>query len=556
MAAKPSSKAKSPGRKSAAAPKTPPKSHASSKKRRGKAAGAAHLRQTAIRNIAGRKQAEDAIRQSEQRFQEVAQAAEEWIWEVDAQGLYTYSSHAVEHILGYTPEEIVGRKHFYDFFPSDDREAVKRAAFEVFGRKEVFRGFPNRAVHKNGRTVWLLTTGTPILDAGGNLLGYHGADMDVTERRATEEAIRQSERQMALVLDNTGEIIAYHNTSHCIQWANKAYVKTTALSLEELTGRKCYEAWGLDRLCNNCPVTKAMQTGEPCEAELTPQNQEHWPSDQGSWLSRAAPVRDSTGAIVGAIEIAYDITDRKQAEELVKAYQQRLRSLGAKLAVAEEQERRRIAAGLHDNVVQALALAKIKLEGLAARKPAAQISQAILEIRGLVDQSVHDARSLLFDLSPVALYELGFEPAVESLLERIQATHGLATSFRADDLPKPMTNDVRVVLFRGFREVLQNVVRHAQARGVGVSVGRDGETVLVEVQDDGVGFDAEKALSIRDAARGFGLFDVRERLDYLGGSLTIQSEPGKGTTAILRAPLMQEKACLGGMSHGDSSASG
>ncbi len=556
MAAKPSSKARSAGRKSAAAPKAPPKSHAVGKKRRGKTAAAAHLRQAVSRNIAGRKQAEDAIRQSEQRFQEVAQAAEEWIWEVDAQGLYTYSSHAVEHILGYTPEEVVGRKHFYDFFPSDDREAVKRAAFEVFGRKEVFRGFPNRAVHKNGRTVWLLTTGTPILDAGGNLLGYRGADIDVTERRATEEAIRQSERQMALVLDNTGEIIAYHNTSHCIQWANKAYLKATALSLEELKGRKCYEAWGLDRLCNHCPVTKAMQTGEPCEAELTPQNQEHWPSDQGSWLSRAAPVKDSTGAIVGAIEIAYDITDRKQAEELVKAYQQRLRSLGAKVAVAEEQERRRIAAGLHDNVVQALALAKIKLEGLAARKPAAQISQAILEIRGLVDQSVHDARSLLFDLSPVALYELGFEPAVESLLERIQATHGLATSFRTDDLPKPMTNDVRVVLFRGFREVLQNVVKHAQARSVGVSVGREDETVLVEVQDDGVGFDTEKVLSIHEEAGGFGLFDVRERLDYLGGSLSIQSEPGKGTTATLRAPLMQEKACLGGMSHGDSSASG
>ncbi|MCX5647604.1 MAG: ATP-binding protein, partial [Planctomycetota bacterium] len=203
-----------------------------------------------------------------------------------------------------------------------------------------------------------------------------------------------------------------------------------------------------------------------------------------------------------------------------------------------------------------LALAKTKLEGLAARKSSAQISQAILEIRGLVDQSVHDTRSLLFDLSPVALYELGFEPAVESLLDRIQAAHRLATRFRTDGLPKPMTNDVRVVLFRGVREVVQNVVKHAQARSVGVSVGREDETVLVEVQDDGVGFDAEKALSVHDEAGGFGLFDVRERLDYLGGSLTIQSEPGKGTTATLRAPLVQEKACPEGMSHGDSSASG
>ena len=242
-----------------------------------------------------------------------------------------------------------------------------------------------------------------------------------------------------------------------------------------------------------------------------------------------------------------EIAERKKAEDRLAAYQQRLRSLGAKLAVAEEQERRRIAAGLHDNVLQALALAKMKLEGcLARRKPAASLAPVLREVRDLVAQSIDDTRTLLFDLSPVALYELGFEPAVESLLDRIQAAHRLATRFRTDNRPKPVTGDVRVVLFRGVREVLQNVVKHAQARSVGVSVGRDGETVLVEVQDDGVGFDAEKALSIHDADRGFGLFDVRERLDYLGGSLTVQSEPGKGTTVVLRAPLVPEKACPGG----------
>jgi signal transduction histidine kinase len=251
-----------------------------------------------------------------------------------------------------------------------------------------------------------------------------------------------------------------------------------------------------------------------------------------------------------------EIAERKRAEERVKAHQRRLRSLGAKLAVAEEQERRRIAAGLHDNVVQTLALAKMKLDGLARRKPAASLAPVLREARDLVAQSIDDTRALLFDLSPVALYELGFEPTVEALLDRIQAAHRLATRFRTDNRPKPMTSDGRVVLFRGVREVLQNVVKHAQARSVGVSVGRDGETVLVEVQDDGVGFDARKALSIHDADKGFGLFDVRERLDYLGGSLTIQSEPGKGTTVVLRVPLVPEKAGPGGMSHGDSSASG
>jgi len=240
----------------------------------------------------------------------------------------------------------------------------------------------------------------------------------------------------------------------------------------------------------------------------------------------------------------------------VQAYQQRLRSLGAKLAVAEEEERRRVAAGLHDNVVQALALAKMKIEELASRKRVVRLAPALREVRDLVAQSVDDTRTLLFELSPVTLYELGFEPAVESFLHHIQAVHRLATRFRTDGFPKPMSNDGRVVLFRGVREVLQNVVMHAQARSVDVSVGREDETALVEVQDDGVGFDTEEVLSVQDEAGGFGLFDVRERLDYLGGSLTIQSEPGKGTTVVLRAPLAPEEANSGGMSHGDSSASG
>jgi signal transduction histidine kinase len=108
-----------------------------------------------------------------------------------------------------------------------------------------------------------------------------------------------------------------------------------------------------------------------------------------------------------------------------------------------------------------------------------------------------------------------------------------------------MKNDVRVVLFRAIREVLQNIVKHAHARRVSVSVRCQGERILVEVQDDGVGFDTEKVLSICDADKGFGLFDVRERLDYLGGSLTIRSEPGHGTTVVLGAPLAQEQSLAG-----------
>lgn len=140
------------------------------------------------RDITERKRMENALRRSEERFRLVAENAREWIWEVDAEGLYTYSSPVVEKILGYKPEDIVGKKHFYDFFHPDSRQEMKEAAFENFRRKQPFRDFVNLNLHKNGTIVWLSTSGVPILDDQGNLIGYHGEDTDITEKKKPETA--------------------------------------------------------------------------------------------------------------------------------------------------------------------------------------------------------------------------------------------------------------------------------------------------------------------------------------------------------------------------------
>jgi len=148
----------------------------------------ARLYEAAQRELTERKRAEEALRESEQRFRDVARTTGDWIWEVDAEGRYTYASPVVEQVLGYTPEDVLGR-HYYDFFHPDEQEELKTLAQETFQRKEPFVQFLNPNVHQDGRTVILETTGLPLTDGEGNLLGYRGADRDVTARVWSEETL-------------------------------------------------------------------------------------------------------------------------------------------------------------------------------------------------------------------------------------------------------------------------------------------------------------------------------------------------------------------------------
>jgi PAS domain S-box-containing protein len=155
-------------------------------------------------DITERKNMEDALRIREERFSDIAENALEWLWEVDIEGKYIYSSPVVEKIMGYKPEEIL-EKHFYDLFYPEDKEKLKKAAFIAFKQKQLFHGFINRNVHKNGKVIYLSTSGVPILDAQGNLLGYRGVDIDITEQQKREN-LQKDENYVLTLLGQGAEL--------------------------------------------------------------------------------------------------------------------------------------------------------------------------------------------------------------------------------------------------------------------------------------------------------------------------------------------------------------
>ncbi len=156
------------------------------------------------------KEIEKKLHINEERFRDISENANEWIWEVDKDGKYTYVSPVVEKILGYKKDEIL-KKHFYDLFHPEDRKKLKKAAFEKFAQKKPFREFINRNMHKEGEVVWLSTSGVPILDEEGYLLGYRGADTDITERKLMEDALKDSEKKYRDLVDNA--IVGVYKTN-------------------------------------------------------------------------------------------------------------------------------------------------------------------------------------------------------------------------------------------------------------------------------------------------------------------------------------------------------
>jgi PAS domain S-box-containing protein len=146
----------------------------------------------ALIDVTAHKRVEETLRESEERYAQLAEQSLTVAWEVDAQGLYTYVSRVSETVWGYRPDELVGRKHFYDMHPESVREASKASAFTVFARKQPFLNFVNALQTKDGRHVWVSTNGTPILNPEGTLLGYRGSDTDITERKSMEERLNES----------------------------------------------------------------------------------------------------------------------------------------------------------------------------------------------------------------------------------------------------------------------------------------------------------------------------------------------------------------------------
>ena len=286
-----------------------------------------------FRDITEQKKVEEALRRSEQRFRQVVDNAQEWIWEVDATGLYTYVSPVVEKLLGYQPEEMLGKMHFYDLYDPEGRERLKAKAFEVFNRKDTFREFENKNLHKDGKSLWLSKSGVPILDEDGELLGYRGVDVDITERRRIHEVLNRKQKNLEAIFDAAPVGMLLMDDSIRVRRANDAIRQLAGRDYAEIINQmpgyvlgcqftnenpaNCDTRCGNREDCRTCglfnTIKKTIDTGFPVHGvEIQPKMIVNGRLEEPFLSISAEPVIiDGNHYAVVAVN---DVTDRVKAE--------------------------------------------------------------------------------------------------------------------------------------------------------------------------------------------------------------------------------------------------
>jgi len=351
-----------------------------------------------------------------------------------------------------------------------------------------------------------------------------------------ESAFRESEERYRLLFESAFDaVILYDTASGSFLDANQAARTLYGYSREE------FQKMTVERISaepdKTRQATRRSVTDGACKVPL----RYHRKKDGTVFPVEATCACFSLGGRIILCTVIRDISERIAAEQQAAKYRDQLRGMALQLSLAEEQERRRLAILLHDELGQFLTLAQLKL-GLV-RDPARHFDAAdgklLADIDDLLSRANRSARSLTFQLSHPALYDLGFVPAAEWLCEEMRRLYNLHIQMSDDAQPKPLDVNARVVLFQSLREILINVAKHAQVSTARLDVQRVDSTVVVSVQDMGIGFDPGFTAS-RGRACGFGLFSVRERLHHLGGEFQIESEPGHGTRVRLQVPLTTE----------------
>lgn len=511
---------------------------------------------------------EEQIRGGEELYRQLIETAYEGVWIVDEQAVTTYVNERLTRMLGYTREEMLGRPVF-DFIVEEEQEHARQNLEQR--RRGKVEQFERRLKHKNGETLWVMASLSPIIEEGRfkgalgmitdiNEIKKAQADLkealDEMERRVEERTRELSEANAALrreisehletewllkeqherfdfVARATNDLIYDWDIPSDMVWFNDA--AEALLGYPGGTVREGKDRWlqlvhprdreGLEKRFQNFLATK----------------QQLWSAEyrvrrmDGSYVTlfdQAYLIYDEDGNPRRFVGTASDISARVQAEEARK-------KLLHSVVAAYEEERKRVARELHDQLSQQLIAMNLVLESLKAESSLSE--RAVRQVEGLqreLDELAGEVTRIEWNLHPAALEGADLYEAIQNQVEQWSERARIQLLTDIDVNQDKLSLPAKTCLFRLIQESLTNIYKHSKAREVTLSLKERGGEVLLVIADDGVGFDLREQQE--RAASGLGLRSMRERVELLGGHFDIETSRGSGTSIFARLPLTEE----------------
>ncbi|HSE15858.1 MAG TPA: PAS domain S-box protein [Pyrinomonadaceae bacterium] len=346
-----------------------------------------------------------------------------------------------------------------------------------------------------------------------------------------EQALRESEERYRELFENSKDALYVHDMTGCYTSVNRAAEKLSGYTREELIGRH-YSIFLHPEYESHVRGHLTRKTEEPSETtyetEIITKNSGCVPVEISSRLIFAG------GNPVGVQGCMRDVSERKRVQAAARTYSRRL-------IEAQEGERRRMSRELHDQVGQILTAVKMNLHALRQKCSEPEILSSIADNMKVIDEAVDQVRDLSVDLRPLLLDDFGLVVAVRWYLDRQAKSCGVPADFTTRSLGEDdrFSSELETACFRVVQEAVTNVARHARASRISVVLERAGQDLILSVSDDGAGFDMK---ALRTSAATLGLRSMEERVQAVGGSIAIESEPDVGTAICARFPILYSQS--------------
>ena len=491
--------------------------------------------------ILQRKSAEKALRESEERYRTLYHQTPAMLHSIDRDGYIVSVSDYWADVMGYEKKDVVGRR-LTEFFTDTSRNHAEQNIFPQFFKIGFCKDVPYQFVKKNGEIIDILLSAISDRKEDDQPVRSLAVSIDVTERKRAEKALTQAKEELSRyskeleaevrertaeissILKYTPDVVSIKDEQGRYRLINTRFETILNKMNKDVRGRTDFEILPADIAEKiNQHDQQVLSQGRSFQVE------EYLPHDDGlhTYLSVKFPVYDEHGVTSGVGAISTDIMEVKKAQD-------QLRRLSGSIMANQEKERAYIARELHDELGQVLTALRMDAVWFQERMKGSDpsVTKRAQAMCKLIDKTIEEVRLMAIRLRPGVLDHLGLVDALEWCVTDFERRTDVSCVFDHSKVPK-INDNIAITAYRITQEALTNVVRHAAAKHVFVTLYSENEELALQVADDGSGFDQEM---LQDA-EGLGVAFMRERAVLVGGHIEIAASPENGTTVMFRVPV-------------------